>query len=292
MIPRDILRTVRRIEIRTSRVVTESLAGRYHSVFRGRGVEFSEVREYAPGDDARSIDWNVTSRMGQPYIKTFVEERELTVLLVVDISASAGFGTAGRLKSEVAAEVAAVIAFAAIRNLDRVGLLLFSGGVDLFLPPGRGIEHVLRVVREVLVRRPAAGGTGLGRALDTLARLQRRRGVVFIISDFLDTDWEAALGRLARRHDVIAVTVEDRLESALPRAGLIRLVDAETGGTRVVDTASARVRRVYAERAAARLEALAGTLSRAGVDRIRLRTDQPWERPLVQFFRRRERRRR
>ena len=150
MIPRDILRTVRRIEIRTSRVVTESLAGRYHSVFRGRGVEFSEVREYAPGDDVRSIDWNVTSRMGQPYIKTFVEERELTVLLVVDISASAGFGTAGRLKSDVAAEVAAVIAFAAIRNLDRVGLLLFSRGVDLFLPPARGVEHVLRVVREVL----------------------------------------------------------------------------------------------------------------------------------------------
>ncbi len=290
LIPREILRKVRRIEIRTNRVVNESLAGRYSSVFRGRGMEFSEVREYQVGDDVRSIDWNVTSRMGHPYIKKHVEERELTVMLAVDCSASDRFGTAGQSKGEIAAEVAALIAFTAIKNNDRVGLLLFTDQVELFVPPAKGVEHVLRVVREILIFRPRHTGTSLALGLDTLNHLQRKRAVAFLISDFLDRGYERQLRLTARRHDLIAVTLEDPRERELPRLGLLRLRDAETGQERLVDTSRRAVREAFARDATARQEERDGLLARVGVDRIAIRTDAPYERPLLQFFRMRERR--
>jgi uncharacterized protein (DUF58 family) len=272
MIPKEILRKVRRIEIRTNRVVNETLAGRYSSVFRGRGMEFSEVREYQVGDDVRSIDWNVTSRMGHPYIKKYVEERELTVMLAVDCSASDRFGTTGPSKGEIAAEVAALIAFTAIKNNDRVGLLLFTDQVELFVPPGKGVEHVLRVVREILIFRPQHRGTSLSLGLDTLNHLQRKRAVAFLISDFLDSGYERQLRLTARRHDLIAVTLTDPRESELPRLGLLRLQDAETGAETVVDTSRRKVRAAFAAAAVARQEERQRLFARVGVDRIDIRT--------------------
>lgn len=290
MIPKEILRKVRRIEIRTNRVVNETLAGRYHSVFRGRGMEFSEVREYQPGDDIRTIDWNVTSRMGHPYIKKYVEERELTVLLAVDCSASDRFGTTAQTKGEVAAEVAALIAFTAIKNNDRVGLLMFTDEVELFLPPAKGVEHVLRVVRELLIFKPQRLGTDLALGLDRVNHLVRKRAVVFLISDYLDSGYERQLRLTARRHDLIAVTLDDPREAELPALGLLRLTDAETGREMVIDTARRSVRRAFAQAARQRHEARAELLRRAGVDRVGIRTDRPYEQPLLQFFRRRQRR--
>jgi len=290
MIPKEILRKVRRIEIRTNRVVNESLAGHYSSVFRGRGMEFSEVREYQVGDDVRNIDWNVTSRMGHPYIKKHVEERELTVMLVVDCSASKRFGTAGQAKGEIAAELAALIAFTAIKNNDRVGLLLFTDQVELYVPPKKGVEHVLRVVREILIFRPQHRKTDLALGLDTLNHVQRKRAVAFFISDFLDSGYERQLKLAARRHDLIAVTLEDPREVTLPRLGLLRLQDAETGREMLLDTSRRRVREAFAAEAARREENRAALFRRVGIDRIHIRTDAPYEKPLLQFLRLRERR--
>jgi uncharacterized protein (DUF58 family) len=290
MIPKEILRKVRRIEIRTNRMVNETLAGRYHSVFRGRGMEFSEVREYQPGDDIRAIDWNVTSRMGHPYIKKYVEERELTVLLAVDCSASDRFGTASQTKGEMAAEIAALIAFTAIKNNDRVGLLMFTDQVELYVPPGKGVEHVLRVVRELLIFRPGHMGTSLALGLEKLSKMVRKRAVVFLISDFLDDGYERQLRLASRRHDLIAVTLADQREEELPSLGLLRLEDAETGREIVVDTSRRGVRRAFAQAARERREARSGLLKRAGVDVVDVRTDHSYERPLLQFFRQRQRR--
>lgn len=290
MIPREILRKVRRIEIRTNRMVNETLAGRYHSVFRGRGMEFSEVREYQPGDDIRAIDWNVTSRMGHPYIKKYVEERELTVILAVDCSASERFGTAAQTKGEMAAEIAALIAFTAIKNNDRVGLLMFTDQVELYVPPGKGVEHVLRVVRELLIFRPRHRGTSLALGLEKLNKMVRKRAVVFLISDFLDEGYERQLRLAARRHDLIAVTLADLREEELPSVGLLRLEDAETGREIVVDTSRRSVRRAFVKAARERREARAELLKRAGVDVVDVRTDHSYERPLLQFFRLRQRR--
>jgi uncharacterized protein (DUF58 family) len=289
MLPADILRKVRRIEIRTNRVVNESLAGRYHSVFRGRGMEFSEVREYQVGDDVRSIDWNVTSRMGHPYIKKYVEERELTVVLMVDLSASERFGTASATKGEIAAEVAALIAFTAIKNNDRVGLILFTDRIERTLPPRKGVEHVLRVVRDVLVFRPTHRATDLGLAFDSLNRLHRKRAVVFFLSDFLGRGYEKSLRLAARRHDLIAVTLTDPSEERLPPAGLLRLRDAETGEERVIDASRRAVREAFARGAAERAAARDALLRRVGVDRIAIRTDAPHEPPVIQFLRMRQR---
>ncbi|MFQ5669737.1 MAG: DUF58 domain-containing protein [Acidobacteriota bacterium] len=290
MIPKDILRKVRHIEIRTNRVVNESLAGRYSSVFRGRGMEFSEVREYQPGDDVRTIDWNVTSRMGQPYIKKHVEERELTVMLGVDCSASGWFGTTAQTKGEVAAEVAALIAFTAIKNNDRVGLLLFTDQVELYVPPAKGVDHVLRVVREILIFKPRHRRTDLALGLDTINHLVRKRAVVFLVSDFLDEGFDRQLRLTARRHDLVAVLLSDPREATLPRVGLLRLQDAETGREAVIDTGWARVRSAFRVAAERRMAAREELLHRVGVDRIAIRTDAPYERPLLQFFRQRERR--
>jgi uncharacterized protein (DUF58 family) len=292
MLPKEILRKVRKIEIITHRLVNESLAGDYHSVFKGRGMEFDEVREYQPGDDVRTIDWNVTSRMGHPYIKKYVEERELTVMLVVDASGSTAFGSAARMKGEVAAEVAALLAFSAIKNHDRVGLLIFTEEVEKFLPPRRGRRHVLRVIREILYFQPRRRGTRLSAALDYLNHVLHKRSVVFILSDLLDRDFERSLLLTHRKHDLILLPVTDRRESELPPVGLVALEDAETGGEMLLDTRSRPARERYAALARERRAHLETLLRRSGIDAVFLRTDEPYDRPLINFFRARARKRR
>ncbi len=288
----ELIRRVRRIEIRTRRIVTETLAGSYHSAFRGQGMEFAEVREYQPGDDIRSIDWNETSRSSRPdrslYVKVFTEERELTVMLLADVSASTVFGTGARLKREVMAEISALLAFAAIRNRDRVGLLRFSDGIDQYLPPRSGSTHVLRVVREILSSSKQGGrGTDIGGALSTLVRVQRRPAVVFLVSDMLGSGYERELKLAARRHDIVALEVFDPAEDQLPDAGLIHFEDAERGTRQLVDTSSRRVRSAWQQAATLRREKARALLARAGVDRIAINAAEPYERPLLEYFHRR-----
>jgi len=291
MIPAELIRKIRRLEIRTRRLVQEVFAGQYHSVFKGRGMEFDEVREYQPGDDVRAIDWNVTARMGHPYVKKFVEERELTVLLMADISASHCFGSAQRLKQDLVAELTAVLAFAAVRNQDRVGLLLFGDGVETYVPPRKGTTHALRLVRETLSRTPQRPGTRLAPALDFLNRVQPRRAVCFLIGDFLDDlPDDRSLALTARRHDLIALRVSDPREVAFPRAGVVRWRDLETGALRLLDTSDERVRRAYTARQLARREEWARRFRRLGVDLIDVATNQPYDKALYTFFKQRERR--
>lgn len=290
MIPQEVLRKVRRIEIRTSRLVTGVFGGEYHSVFKGRGMEFQEVREYAPGDDVRAIDWNVTARSGEPFVKKFTEERELTVMLLVDVSGSQFFGSAALLKKDLAAEVAAVLAFAAIRNNDRVGLVLFTDGVELYIPPAKGTSHVLRVIREVLSFEPRSRGTRLAPALEFLNRVAHRRAVAFVLSDFTDAGFERALRVTARRHDLISVVIGDRREREWPAAGLVDWTDAETGVRRVVDSSSREVRRALGEAWSRRRRRLLETLKAARSDAVEIFAGEPYERQLIGFFKRRERR--
>ena len=290
MTPREVIRKVRRLEIRTRRLVDESLAGSYHSMFRGRGMEFSEVREYCPGDDVRTIDWNVSARMGHPFVKKFTEERELTVVLVVDVSGSSDFGTGPTTKMAISAEVAALLAFSATRNNDRVGLLLFTDRVERFLPPRKGREHALRVLREVLTIEPAGRGTGIGAALEFLQRVVRKRAVVFLISDFQDAGYERTLRVVVRKHDLVAVSVSDPREKLLPSCGLVSVVDPETGGVGLLDSGSGAVRRAYREFGERFQSSLAHGMRRAGVDLLELGTGEPYELPLVRFFRERARR--
>lgn len=293
--PPDVLRQVRRLELRTRGLVNSRFTGEYHSVFKGRGIEFADVREYQPGDDVRAIDWNVTARLGRPFVKRFVEERELTVLLVADVSGSQRWGTRRRFKSELVAEVVATLAMSAARNNDRVGLLLVSDAVESVVPPRKGRRHVLRLVRDLLAFRPAGSGTDLAAGLDYAARLPRSRAIVFLFSDFRlgDRGWEefgAALARAVVRHDVVAVRVDDPGDDALPDLGLLRLRDPESGAAAVVDTRAAGPR-LAADAAAERARADA-LFRRFAVDQIRLRTDAPPTRALLAFFQRRERRRR
>jgi uncharacterized protein (DUF58 family) len=281
---------VRRLEIRTRKVVDESLAGSYHSVFRGRGMEFADVREYQAGDDVRSIDWNVSARMGHPFVKKFTEERELTVVLVVDGSGSARFGTGVSTKIEMAAEVSALLAFSAIRNNDRVGLLLFTDRVERFVPPRRGRDHALRVLRELLAFETAGRGTDIARALEVLRRVVTKRAVLFLVSDFEDAGYERTLRVLAKKHDVVAISVSDPREAALPEVGLVAAEDPETGAVVLLDAGSGRVRHAYAARASALRQATAECLKRAGVELLELSTGEPYDLPLVRFFRERARR--
>lgn len=290
MIPRDLARKIRYIQIYTTKAVNDVLAGEYHSVFKGRGMEFDEVREYQPGDEVRSIDWNVTARMGHPYVKRYREERELTVMFLVDLSASGAFGTAGRLKNEVAAEFCALLAFAAIRNNDKVGLIVFTDQVELFLPPAKGTRHVLRLIRDLLGFQPRQARTDIAGALEFFGRITPRRCVAFLVSDFLGEGFDRRLRVLSRRHDLIAVSVTDPREVSLPPVGLVELEDAETGETVLVDTSSAAVRNRYAELGRARGRHLAEAFRGMGVDQIPVRTDQDYVRSLVAFFRGRERR--
>ncbi len=290
MLPAEILRKVRRIEIRTRRLVNESLGGEYHSVFKGRGMEFSEVREYQYGDDVRSIDWNVTSRMGHPYVKVHVEERELTVILLVDFSGSGQFGTRRHFKREIEAEICALLAFSAIKNNDRVGLIAFTDRIEKFLPPKKGKDHVLRVIREVLYFRPRGRTTDLGSALEHMSRAITKRSVVFVISDFLAEGYERPLRVAARKHDLIALTVTDPREEELPPIGLIEMEDAETGGRMLVDASDRRIRERFRQWAAARRAGREGQFRSMGVDALELFTDRPYDASLVRFFHKRARR--
>jgi len=288
----ELMRQVRRIEIRTRHLVDDSFAGEYHAIFKGRGMSFDEVRPYLPGDEVRSIDWNVTARTGEPYVKRYVEERELTVMLVVDASGSFDFGSVGRFKRELAAELAAVLAFAATTNHDKVGLLLFSDHVERLIPPRKGRRHVLRLVRELLAFRPAGRGTDLRLALDTAGRVLRRRAIVFLLSDFLadPAGYRAPLVVANRRHDVIAVALGDPLEREIGDVGLIALEDAETGAMAWVDTGDRAWRRAFADRAARRAAATQRALVDAGVDRIQVSTSADYTAALTAFFERRARR--
>jgi uncharacterized protein (DUF58 family) len=290
MLTVEALRQVRRIHIRTRRLVDGIFAGEYHSVFKGRGMEFAEVREYVPGDDVRTIDWNVTARLGHPYVKRYVEERELTVMLLVDFSASGQFGSVAKIKTEVATELCALLALSAIKNNDKVGLILFTDQIERFVPPQKGKNRALRVIREMLYFEPERRGTDIAQALEYLHRISRRRSVTFLLSDFLATGYERALRLARRRHDVIPICITDRREASLPNVGLLALRDLESGQQVLVDTGSARVREEYRRRRAAAVAERRRAFGALGVDSIEVETDQPIIHPLMRFFRQREKR--
>ncbi len=294
---REILRKVRQIEIRTKRLVNDTLAGQYHSVFKGRGMNFDAVREYTPGDEVRTIDWNVTARAGRPFVKKFVEERELTLTLMVDVSASGDFGSGAQSKRELAAEIASVLAFSAVRNNDKVALILFSDQIELYVPPRKGRQHVLRLVREVLGFEPQHLGTNLVRALDFVNDVLKRRAIVFLLSDFQTgrqtseslADLRRALRQTNRCHDLVAMPVEDAREQALPDVGIVALEDAETGELIELNTSLAAVRQRFAEIAAERSRQLQRTLNAEAVDSLRLSTDRPYIASVMTFFKNRSR---
>ncbi len=285
----DIAKKIRRIELKTRKTVTEALAGDYKSAFRGTGMEFDEVREYQPGDDVRSIDWNVTARQGRPFVKRFHEERELTVFLAVDLSASGRFGGGEESKKDLAAEVCATLAFSAIKSNDKVGLLLFTDRIELFIPPAKGTTHAMRLLREILGFQPKGHGTAIGPAIDFLGRVLRKRAVVFLLSDFIgDEDFDQALRRTAHRHDFVALSLTDPTEAHLPDAGLVEVEDAESGERMLVDTASAAVRKAYEAHFAALAAQLQQRLQRSGVDNLNLTVGEDFAKPLTAFMRRRK----
>jgi uncharacterized protein (DUF58 family) len=288
--PAEVLRQVRRIEVRTRRLVDSRFAGEYRSLFKGQGMEFAEVREYQPGDEVRSIDWNVSARMGRPFVKRYVEERELTVMLAIDLSGSARFGTRARFKHDLAVELAGVLSLAAVRNNDRVGLMLFTDQVEQTLPARKGRKHALRLIRDLLTVTPAGRGTSMAVAVDRLMRLLPHRSVVFLASDFLTDDAEKPLARLAQRHDVIAITLEDPAERHLPDIGPARLEDPETGEIVEVDTSHPLVRAAFAKRVADAEEARRRLFGRLGLDEIIVHTEHGYVDALLAFFRARSRR--
>lgn len=288
--PRDILKKIRHLELRTRGLVEAAFAGQYRSVFKGRGMNFEEVRQYQPGDEVRTIDWNVTARLGEPFVKKFTEERELTVVLVVDVSASGDFGSVRLSKRELAAEVASLLAFSAIRNNDKVGLLLFSDSVELFIPPKKGRAHTLRLIREILFFEPKGRGTAPALALEYLNRVVTRRSVVFLISDFQTPDFSRELSVTSRRHDLIAIPVVDPREEELPDVGIVTLEDAETGEQIEVDTGSRTARAAYGRLMEKRRAELLRMLRGKRIDAIPLRTDADYLPALRNFFRTRERR--
>jgi uncharacterized protein (DUF58 family) len=297
---KEILRKVRQIEIRTRRLVDSSMGGEYHSVFKGRGMDFDEVREYVPGDEVRTIDWNVTARSGRPFVKKFTEERELTILLLVDVSASGNFGSTSQSKREMAAELASVLAFSAINNSDKVGLILFSDQIEQYIPPKKGRRHVLRVVREILYFEPQRRGTDIVQALDFANRVLQRRAVTFLISDFQTSgDQTHALSALQRairltrtRHDLVAMHIQDRREQELPDVGLLAIEDAETGEMLELPTSNPKVRALFAELSQRNVESLRRMLNAEAVDSLQLETGTSYVPPLMNFFKTRERRRR
>lgn len=289
MIPRELLKKIRKIEIYTSRLVNNQLAGQYHSVFKGRGMAFSEVRQYVPGDDVRAIDWNVSARMNEPHVKLFTEERDRTVNLLVDMSASGLFGSMLQAKREVAAEIAALVAFSAIKNDDRVGLLIFTDKVELYVPPKKGKKHVLRVVREILTFEPESPRTSIGVGLDYLGKVGRRKSVAFLVSDFLADGWERQLQIANRRHDVVPVVITDPMEETLPDVGLVTFEDVETGELCEFDTSGPEAE-LFHRHALYRRQVREQALRRLKMDFVNVRTDRPYVDALVQFFRTRARR--
>jgi uncharacterized protein (DUF58 family) len=288
----EVLREVKHIQLVANRQVNDILAGEYHSVFKGRGMEFDAVREYEPGDEIRNIDWNVTARTGVPHVKKFQEERELTVMLAIDISASGSFGSQRLSKMDTAVEMAAVLMFSALKNNDKVGLLLFAGQVIKYVPPRKGRGRVLRLIRELLSLEPVRQQTDIGAALDFAGKVQKRRCVLFLMSDFIGPDCSRALAVANRRHDVVAVTIADAREKALPDVGFLRLQDAETGEVVEVDTRHPKVRALFAQNAARRDQSLNEVLRRAGADRLDILTGSPYAQSLQRFFHMRERRQR
>ncbi|HUF27512.1 MAG TPA: DUF58 domain-containing protein [Gemmatimonadaceae bacterium] len=287
-VPPEVLRQVKLIELRTRGLVNSLFTGEYHSVFKGQGMEFAEVREYQPGDEVRIIDWNVTARMRRPFVKRYVEERELTVMLVVDLSGSERFGTVRRFKSELATELAAVIAMSAIRNNDRVGALLFTDRVEHVVPPRKGRRHALRLIRDILVFEPAGRRTDLGVAMEYLRRMLSHHTIIFVLSDFVDPDVERPLKILSQQHDVVAVTMEDPSERVLPDIGLARFIDPESGETVDVDTSDSDVRAQYERAVTEADDARRQLLRRLSIDEVPVRTDRGYLQPLLRFFRARE----
>jgi uncharacterized protein (DUF58 family) len=289
--PEEMLARVRRLQIRARRLVRMLFFGEYHSVFRGKGIEFSEVRQYLPGDEVRTIDWNVTARMGEPYVKKFVEERELNVYLLVDLSPSSGFSTTASSKRELAAEIATLLAFAADANKDRVSLIAFTDRLELYLRPRRGTHHVLRLARDVIYHPTAGRGTDIATATDFLMRVAKRPGVVFVLSDFHARGFESSMRLAAQKHDVIAISITDPRELELPQVGLVALRDPESGAQALIDTSDRRERERYARSAAERIVARRRLLAGLGVEEIALRTDRSYVEPLMAFFKARAGRR-
>jgi len=290
MIPKDVIKNVRRIQIVTTKLVTDVFAGQYQSIFKGRGMEFDEVREYQPGDGIRSIDWNVTARMGTPYVKKFVEERELTVMILLDMSQSSFFGSVNRLKGKLAAEICSVLAFSAIKNNDKIGFMAFTDKVEKFIPPRKGSMHVLRVIREALYFKPSSKGTNIANALEYMNRVTTRSCVAFIISDFYDDNFKKPLTIANKRHDMIAVTITDPLEISLPSVGIVRMCDAESDEEYLIDTSSASIRQAYAKNSAIKFGKRQDIFNSVNMDCIDIRTDIPYARSIVRFFRKREKR--
>ncbi|MBU1006573.1 MAG: DUF58 domain-containing protein [Candidatus Omnitrophica bacterium] len=290
MIPKEILRKVKQIEIRTGKLVNDVFAGKYESIFKGRGMEFHEVREYVPGDDIRSIDWNVTARAGHPYVKKFVEERELTVLLMVDVSGSGYFGTKNKMKRDVMAEIGALLAFSAIKNNDKVGLLLFTDHVEKFIAPKKGKAHVLRVIREMLYHDPKGKKTDIRSALEYAGKVTKKRCVIFILSDFMDSGYERLLRILNKRHDIVGIAISDPRESHLPDMGLVEFEDAETGEMIYLDTGDALLKKEFAARRTLFKESRDKAFRSMGLDSIELSTDRSYIEPLMLFFKTRARR--
>ncbi len=290
MLTKELLKQVRQIEIRTKGLVNQVFSGEYHSVFKGRGMEFSEVREYQFGDDIRNIDWNVTARFGHPYIKIFEEERELTVILMVDLSGSLMFGSANKTKQRVAAELSAILAFSALKNNDKVGLILFTDKIEKFVPPRKGRKHVLRIIREVLSFEPEGKSTNLRGALEYMNNAIKKKSIAFLISDFIDDGYEKILRIVGRKHDLIGIVLDDKREKEIPNIGLIKLTDSETGTERWIDTSSRRVRDMMFSEHKEKEKVRNSIFIRSGLDKIEVTAGSNYITPLVQFFRRREKR--
>lgn len=309
MIPKELFQKIKRIEITTSRLVSDIFAGQYHSVFKGQGIEFNEVKEYQPGDDVRTIDWNVTARTGKPHVKKFIEERELTVMIMVDVSLSCHFASVNMLKSQLAAEVAAILAFSAIRNNDKVGLIIFTDKIEKFIPPRKGVSHVLHVIREILYFEPEGRSTDIAGALEYLNKVTSRKTIAFLISDFFPSQKNShnalkgishlmeevlkkSLAIANKRHDVIAITLNDPREMQMPNCGLIALEDAETGQRVLIDSSNARLRKQYIEENEARLNERERFFRSVGMDYINISTDVPYTDAIVKFFIKRRKRKR
>jgi len=290
MLPKEVIRKIRRIEIRTKRLVNDVFSGEYHSIFKGRGMEFMEVREYQPGDDIRIIDWNVTARYGYPFVKKFKEERELTVIFLVDASSSGQFGTRDRLKEEIAAELCSVLAYSATKNNDKVGMVIFTDKIEKYIPPKKGRYHVLRLIREVLYFKPESKGTDINLALEFLGTVIKRKAIVFLVSDFLSGDFDKLLRIANRRHDVIAIRISDPRELELPDVGFLELEDAETGEQILIDTSDPVVRKSFSDSAYRDRSILDRTFRSMDLDNMQILTDKPYIEPLMGFFRLRAKR--
>jgi len=290
MLTKELLKQVRQIEIRTRGLVNQVFSGEYHSVFKGRGMEFSEVREYQFGDDIRNIDWNVTARFGHPFIKIFEEERELTVILLVDLSGSLLFGTVEKTKQQIAAELSAILAFSAMKNNDKVGLILFTDKIEKFVPPRKGKKHVLRVIREVLSFEPKGKATNLKSALEYMNNAIKKKSIVFLISDFIDEGYEKILRMVGKKHDLIGVVLNDRREFTLPKIGMIKLNDNETGEERWIDTSDSKVQKTIREMREKITQGRKTLFLTSRLDSIEVTTEENYIKPLIQFFRKRERR--